>query len=371
MKIVFIGGRDIHKIGGIENYMYNLSSHLIKEGHTPIVFCESDRNEEEDFEGIKVIYIKGPKSALLCKPYVGLIATLKAIYLIKDISIIHYNAWPPSLWSFIPRLLGIPSLMQGHGFEWKRTKYSRFQQRIMKFMEKITAKTNQHLIMCSEEQTEYFKKYYHRNPTTIPTAINLPDSTSEISIEYLRRYGIIPKKYFLFLARLVKDKNPDSLIQAFSSIHNADFQLVIAGDNPADTNYTNYIKSLAKDNPKIIFTGAVYGKDKESLLKYAYTFCIPSTIEGLSISLLEAMSYKIPIMASDIEANKEVLDPDCAIWHIPEDLKTIKEAFVNCINSVGKFSNMTEQNYNKIKNRYTWEHVTRSYIKYINNIINN
>lgn len=371
MKIVFIGGRDIHKIGGIENYMYNLSSHLIKEGHTPIVFCESDQNGEEIFEGIKVIYIKGPKNGLLCKPYVGLIATIKAIYLIKDITLIHYNAWPPSLWSFIPRILGIPSLMQGHGFEWKRTKYTRFQQRIMKFMERITAKTNQHLIMCSQEQTEYFKKYYHRSPTTIPTAINLPNPSSDVSTEYLKRYGIIPKKYFLFLARLVKDKNPDYLIQAFSDIHQTDFQLVIAGDNPSDTNYINYLKNLAKDNPKIIFTGAVYGKDKEALLKYAYTFCIPSTIEGLSISLLEAMSYKIPIIASNIKANKEVLDPDCAIWLTPENLETTRKAFIECIHSIGNFSNMTERNYNKIKNSYTWEHVTRKYLTYIKSITNN
>mgnify|MGYP000074289323 len=138
MKIVFIGGRDIHLIGGIESYMYNLASTLVRFGHHPIVFCESNRNMIRFENGIKVVYQKGPRSNLICKPLLGLIATVRALVTERHISVIHYNAWPPSLACWIPRLFGVRSLMQGHGLEWQRTKYSGRQQKIMKLMECVT-----------------------------------------------------------------------------------------------------------------------------------------------------------------------------------------------------------------------------------------
>ena len=163
MKIVFIGGRSIHELGGIENYMYNLTQELSKLGHECVVWCESDHNEVEYINGVKVISHKGPRSNLICKPWCGLKATIKTLLYERHVSFIHYNAWPPSLWSWIPRVFGVPSLMEGHGLEWQRSKYSLKAQRIMKLMEAITAKTNQHLVMCSMGQVTYFKETYHKN----------------------------------------------------------------------------------------------------------------------------------------------------------------------------------------------------------------
>ena len=368
MRIVFIGGRDIRKIGGIENYMFNLSSYLIKAGHTPIVFCESDHNGKEIISGIEVYHVKGPKSPFICKPYVGLIATLKSVFFLKNIDVIHYNAWPPSLWSFIPRIFKIPSLMQGHGFEWKRSKYSRNQQKIMKFMERITAHLNRNLIMCSEEQTKYFAEHYKRKAVTIPTAINLPNKSFQ-SANLISHFNIKPHKYFLFLARLVQDKNPDYLIKAFRQINCNDFQLVIAGDNPSDPSYVTHLKDLANGMSNVIFTGAVYGKQKEELLRNAFYFCIPSTIEGLSIALLEAMSYKLPILASSIEANKEILNNDSAIWVIPEDVESLKNGLKDCLSSFENIPAMVERNFEAVKSNYTWEKITEKYLDYLRQIV--
>ena len=120
MKIVFIGGRNIHILGGIENYMLNLTRELTKLGHECIVWCESDHREVEMLDGVKVIYHSGPKSNLICKPWCGLKASLRTVFSEKHVDVIHYNAWPPSVWCWIPRICGIPSLMEGHGLEWQR-----------------------------------------------------------------------------------------------------------------------------------------------------------------------------------------------------------------------------------------------------------
>lgn len=369
MRIAFIGGRDVKDIGGIENYMYNLATQLVKKGHEPIVFCESDHNGEEWVNGFRVIYMKGPKSNLICKPWVGFKATLKTIFSIRHVDIIHYNGWPPSLASPLATLLGQNSLQQGHGFGWQRTKHSPKQQKIMKFMEKMASKFNRHLIMCSEEQTQYFKEHYHKNPVTIPTAINLPEENTCHSEEVLKKFGIIPKHYFLFMARLINDKNPDVLIKAFNKANIEGYQLVIAGNNQFAPNYVEYLHSLAKDNQNIIFTDVVFGEDKEVLYQNAFAFCIPSTIEGLSISLLEAMSYKIPVIASSIPANHEVLPEDMALWAKPEDVDELTIALRNGVRKKDWFINTTNHNFQTVKNNYTWDKISDKYISYLETIV--
>ncbi len=368
MKIVFIGGRDIHNLGGIENYMYNLATQIVRMGHEPIVFCESDCNREEVVNGFRVIYHKGFKSNLLCKPWCGLKATLRTVLRIKGVDAIHYNAWPPAMSSPIARLFGIPSLMQGHGHGWQRTKYSGFQQKLMKMMEYVAVKITPHLIMCSEAQTQYFKEHHGLYAVTIPTAINLPEVSAKNDSEILGRFGLEKGKYFLYLARLVQDKNPDYLIRAFNEAKCVGYKLVIAGNNPAAPDYVEMLHSLGKDNPNVVFTDAVFGKDKEQLLRNAFSFCIPSTIEGLSISLLEAMSYRLPVVASDIPANREVLDDDKAFWCKAEDVDTLRNALEQAVSAAGNMSEMTEYNFCKVRDSYTWEKVAEKYVEYLKTI---
>jgi glycosyltransferase involved in cell wall biosynthesis len=367
MKIVFIGGRDIHKLGGIENYMLNLTRELTKLGNECIVWCESDHHAVEDVNGVKVVYHPCPKSNLLCKPWGGLKATIATLLKERGVSVIHYNAWPPSLWNWIPRLVGIPALMEGHGLEWQRSKYSPRAQKVMKFMEKVTAKINNHLIMCSEAQVRYFKNEYGKDATCIPCAVNLP-SENPASSDVLARFGITSGKYFLFLARLVQDKNPDYLIQAFIRAKHDGYQLVIAGDNEAMPEYVEKLHSMARSCADIIFTGAVYGADKDILLRNAYCYCIPSTIEGLAIGLLEALSYKLPVIASDIEANQEVLSRDDALWCKAEDEDSLVEALENAILSPEILSGFTERNYSRLCRQYTWDKVADKYITYLHRI---
>lgn len=366
MKIVFIGGRDIHILGGIENYTLNLATELVKLGHTPVVYCESDQNGKEIVNGFEVRYVKGPKSNLVCKPYVSLRATLKTVLKEKDVDFIHYNAWPPSLWSWMPKLAGIPSLMEGHGLEWQRSKYSLRQQRILRLMEKLTAGTNKHLVMCSQDQVDYFKATYGKTATCIPGAVNLPSAEAGSGSDALKRFGLTANKYFLFMGRLVQDKNPDYLIRAFAKARLDGYKLVIAGDNAA---MPEYVQSLHKitDNPNVIFTGAVYGEDKAALLRNAFAFCLPSTIEGLSIVLMEAISYRLPVIASDIKANRELLG-DNALYVRPENEGDLVAALAKSLNN-SDFPRFVEANYKMLEADYTWPTIAKKYVDYLKSIL--
>jgi glycosyltransferase involved in cell wall biosynthesis len=170
------------------------------------------------------------------------------------------------------------------------------------------------------------------------------------------------------LGRLVKEKNPDILIDAYIRSNISEKKLVIAGSNEYLPEYVEALRELAGKNKKIIFTGAVYNNDKEILLKNCYVFCIPSSIEGLSITLLEAMSYKKAVLASDIKANREGLG-DSGIWVKAEDAGDLAEKLVYCINNSGEIKRQEDGNYKRIKEKFTWNIIAKKYIGYINDII--
>ncbi len=366
MKIAFIGGRDIHLLGGIENYMFNLATHLVAMGHEPIVYCESDRNDTEYVNGFKVVHHRSVGGRFLCKILLSLRSTIDALCHEKGVEYFHYNAWPPSLWSWIPRICGRKALLQGHGLEWKRTKYNPMQQRIMHFMEWLTAKMHRNIIVVSNEQRDYFAEHYNRRCTTIPTAINMPDPT-EADSDILLRYGLERNGYFLYLGRLVQDKNPDCLIRAYRQSGITDKKLVIAGSNDQLPYYVSWLHSLGKDCDRIIFTGAVYGKDKNTLLRNCFAFCIPSTIEGLAITLLEAMSYSRLCIASDIPANREGLG-DNGIWVKAEDECDLANALRHTTEHYTELAHIATDNYERVKENFTWDRISAQYADYLKSL---
>lgn len=365
MKIAFIGGRDIHKLGGIENYMYNLATELVKLGHEPVVYCESERNGIEIINGFKVIYQKNIGGRFFCKILLAFKATITSIINRDGFDVYHYNAWPPSLASWIPRLIGKKTILQGHGFEWKRTKYSPFQQHIMKLMEYITAHTNTNITMVSQEQTDYFLEHYKKKCVTIPTAIQLP--SGNIKSDILSKYSLSEQSYFLYLGRLVQDKNPDYLIKAYIKAKIQDIKLVIAGDNDMCPDYVNHLHELAKQNDNIIFTGAVYGNDKKKLLESCFAFCIPSTIEGLAITLLEAMSYHKIVIASNIAANKEGLG-DSGVWCKYEDVDDLSDKLQYVVYNIKKLKWQEQANFDRVKTYFQWPQIAAKYDVFLHSL---
>lgn len=366
MKIAFIGGRDIHTLGGIENYVYNLATELVRLGHEPIVYCESDRNTTEVVNGFKVIYHKSFGGRFLCKILLSFKSTLHSLIKEDGVELFHYNAWPPSLWSWIPRLCGRKALLEGHGLEWKRTKYTPVQQKIMHFMEWLTAKVHKNILVVSDEQRIYFAEHYSRACVTIPTAVNMPD-TEEADSDILSRYNIEKGRYFLYLGRLVQDKNPDYLIKAFCKSAADGYKLVIAGSNDQQPEYVAHLHSLADGCENIIFTGAVYGTDKTTLLRHCTAFCIPSTIEGLAITLFEAMSYGRLCIASDIPSNRQGLAEN-GIWITAEDVDSLAEKINFVTSNYASLKDIEEKNRKRVEENFTWDIVAKRYIEYIHTL---
>lgn len=365
MKIAFIGGRTFRTPDGIATFMCNLATELVKKGYEPIVYCESDHNGYEMANGFKVVHQKSLKSAALTKILLGLKSTIHAL-LVENVKVFHYNTWAPALIaSYIPPVFGKKVIMQNHGLEWKRTKYNEKQASRMKLMEKIAAKTHKHWTLVSQEQTDYFMSEYNRKGQTITCAVRIPGK-EELS-DILGRYGLKGNDYFLYMGRLVPDKNPLYLIEGYLKSGITDKKLVLCGNNPQVTEYEKNLYTLAKDHDNIIFTGAIYGADKDVIYRNCFAFCIPSTLEGLPMSLLEAMSYKKICLASDIPSCREALG-ESGVWVPYENAVAISEKLIEIRKNYMKLKWQEQANYNRVKTRFSWEEATSKYIELLNSL---
>jgi len=356
MKIVFIASRSIHDIGGIENYMKNLCPLLVESGHEVLLYSPSSKGYLQKYKGVEIVTVPSVNSKYFDKLILGAVSTLHALIFQSGVELFHYNANAAAVLSFLPRLLGYKVVYQGHGLEWKRNKWPAFYRLLIRALDYFVIKVNVNFTMVSEEQSAYIRSF-GKTSTTITPGINIPKDNQEYSGVF-DRFGIVSEKYVLFLGRLVQEKRPDVLIESFKKIDDKSLMLVIAGDNINDPAYVASLHNMAESDRRIIFTGAVYGTDKEALLSNCRLFCIPSELEGLPIALLEGMSYGKYCIASDIAANQEALG-DAGIYFHVNDVDDLSERIVAGLlddtGTVGARARM------RVEERFTWPQIARKF----------
>ena len=351
MKIAFIGGRTFHHPDGIATFMYNLATELVNMGHEPIVYQESDHNGEEYVNGFKVVHQKSTKSAIYNKIGLGVKSTFNVVFKQNDVQLIHYNCGGPALLSSIfARMFGLKVVLQLHGLEFKRTKYSPFWRWVSKTLFDFYCRIFRNITVCSNEQHEYIKNRCNKDSTIITGAVNV--SKIESHSDILERFNIKPNNYILYMGRLVQDKNPDYLIKGFIESNHGEKQLVICGSAAPGSSYGDNLHQLASDCDNIIFTESVFGNDKDAIFRNCWAYCLPSTIEGLPISLLEAMSYAKVCIASDIPANKEALG-DSGVWVRKENVDDITLRLNELYDNYDKYKWQQNANLERVLEKFT------------------
>lgn len=380
MKIAMIGGREFCSVGGIEYWMKHLSRHLASRGHQLTVYCESDRDAVRVEDGVQIVSVKAPKNRYLCKIFASWRSTRMAIR--SGVDLIHYNVWPSAVWGFLARRKGIITILMGHGFEWRRSKYNAFQRRILRILEALAARLAPHIVLCSQEQTDWYLRHYgcEGKAVTIPSAVDLPSDRPGAKTRSAAGKAPESPLTLLYMGRFSPEKNIETLLRAFAaacrdlSVHPRP-RLLLAGSLDADSAYGSRMLSLMKENEDVTFLGEVYGEEKERLLREASLFCLPSSVEGLSVALLEAASHRLPIIASDIPSNREVLS-EAACWVKPEDEASLEEAIRRCFAALtgpqipGEgLQALAEAAYERVAELYTWEHSAALYDSYIRKIV--
>ncbi len=321
MKIAVIGAKGLpSRISGLEVYVNNVCTGLAADFEIT-VFVRKRYCDEivKRYKGVRIVHIPSINTKHLDAVSYSFFATIAAIF--GGYDIFWYQALGPAVTAFLPKLFGKKILSTVHGLDWKREKFGKLASYVLKKGEKAIAKYADGIIVLNESDADYFLKTWKRKAYVIPNGVKAAHYAAAKSIT--GKYRIKKGEYFLFLSRLVPEKNVHCLIRAFQKLE-TDKKLMIAGKGVHTSLYENEVRKMARNSENIQFAGYVEGTLLEELYSNAYAYILPSTIEGQSIGLLEAMSYGLPCIVSDIPENTGVIG-DAGLSFASNDVEALKD----------------------------------------------
>lgn len=312
MKIIVTGTRGIPNImGGVETHCEELFPRLTQMGHETTIIRRSSyvKDELTNWKGVKLVNVESPKK----KSFEAIVHTFRAINQAKSLGaeILHIHAIGPAMLAPYAKLRGLKVVFTHHGPDYDRDKWGFAAKTMLKFGERMGCMFADKVIVISDVIRSLIARKYGciQNVHLIYNGVPQPNICDYP--EYFQELGIEKGKYILGMCRFVPEKNLHHLIEAFSKIQTDGIKLVLAGDTDFEDDYSRKLKLMARENG-VILTGFIKGQKLHSLLTNTRCFVLPSSHEGLPIALLEAMSYKRPVIVSDIPANLEIgLKEEC------------------------------------------------------------
>jgi len=303
MKIAFLAVKNIMRGGGIEKYTMELGSRLVQRGHEVTVYTMRHYGDvPERYLGMRIVSVPSFAMPCLQKLSCSAAAAIDSSWK-KKYDIVHFHSFAPGAFAWLPRLRGAKCVLQLHSLEWKRKRWGTFGSSVVKVLEKLALSQSHIYTAVSRTQCDFYRKNRDVEMEYIPTAAEVKPKTEAREIY---RLGLEPNKYVLFACRLVPEKGAHYLVSAFRRLK-TDMKLVIAGDAQGADEYRKKLFDLAEGDPRILFPGFVEGRLIEELFSHCYVYVQPSEVEGLSLSILEAMSYGKCCLVSDILENLEAI----------------------------------------------------------------
>jgi glycosyltransferase involved in cell wall biosynthesis len=303
MKIAMLGHKRVpSREGGVEIVVEELSVRMARIGHDVTIYnrCEGKKSAGTEYKSVHVVNIPTAKSSSLNAIIYAFLASLRIAF--SKCSIVHYHAEGPASTAWIPKLAGKKVVVTIHGLDWQRAKWGKFASRYLLFGEKTAVKVADRIIVLSKAAQDYFKNTYGIETAHIPNGVSQPISHEPEIIR--ERFGLRRGDYLLFLARIVPEKGLHYLIEAYQEL-TTDKKLVISGSSTSNNSYLHDLIKNSENDSRIIFTDHVEGQLLHELYTNAALYVLPSDVEGMPISLLEAQSYGIPCLVSDIPENIE------------------------------------------------------------------
>lgn len=348
--------------GGVEIVVGKLAEKMSEAGHDVTVYnrrgahvssgVKNDDRKKYDYGKIHVVTVPTSQKKSLNAIIYSFLATMKAISGKYDV--IHFHAEGPCSMIPLAKLFKKKTVATIHGLDWQRAKWGGFATKFLLFGEKMAAKYADEVIVLSRNVEEYFEKTYGRKTNYIPNGIDEPVYREPNIIRH--KWDIKGGDYFLFLARIVPEKGLHYLLNAYKKL-NTDKKLVIVGGSSHSEEYYNEMKELAKWDQRVIMTGFLQGEELEEWFSNAYAYVLPSDIEGMPISLLEAMSYGNLCIVSDIPENTEVTGA-AGMRFIKSDEASLRECLEQALAlAPEEYADRRKQSKESVLARFNWDDV--------------
>ena len=359
------GQKRLSREGGIEIVVKELCTRMAKNGYTVTCYNRSghhvsgaEYDKKTEYEGINQKCVPTIEKKGLAAVSSSFFAALYSAF--GKYNVVHIHAEGPAFFSWLPKLLGKRVIVTVHGLDWQREKWkSGFGSKFIKQGEKNAVKYADEIIVLSKGVHDYFRNQYGRETRFIPNGVNRPEiRKAELITD---KFGLTKDSYILFLGRLVPEKGIRYLIEAFKNVK-TEKKLVIAGGSSDTDSFMKELKELAKDDKRIIFTGFVQGQMLEELYSNAYIYTLPSDLEGMLLSLLEAMSYGNCCLVSDIQECTEVVE-DKALIFKKSNVQDLQNKLQEACDRTEKVMELKQQAADYICKKYNWDDVVEETLK--------
>lgn len=361
LHIAMLGHKRIpSREGGVEIVVGELAARMAAMGHDVTCFnrgghhvsgADFDEKYVNEYKGVKLKRVFTVDAKGLAAVTSSFFAAVKAAF--GKFDVVHFHAEGPCAMLWIPKLFGKRCIATVHGLDHQRAKWGKFASFYIFAGEKCAVKFADEIIVLSENIQKYFEDTYSRKTVFIPNGVS--KNALKPAEEITERFGLEKDGYILYLGRLVPEKGIHYLIEAFKEI-DTDKKLVIAGGSSDSTEYADELKKSACDN--IIFTDFVKGGLLEELYSNAYIYVLPSDLEGMPLSLLEAMSYGNCCVTSDIHECKSVIG-ECGVTFKKGDVGDLKENLQQLLNDSEAVEKYKSVSSDYVCNRFNWDEVTR------------
>lgn len=353
----FIPSRD----GGVEVVVSNLAPHLAKIGYDVTCYNRTNREFKQmrksnplprTYEGVHLVWTPTVNRRGLAAMSSSIIATVMASF--RRMDLIHFHTEGPCVLCWLPKLLGKKVVVTVHGLDHQRQKWGKFASAYIMLGEKMAARHAHSIIVLSKGVQEYFRERYGRETVMIPNGID--PAQKRPAAEITKRFGLHARDYILFLGRLVPEKGIHYLIEAYRKLP-TDKKLVIVGGTSDTDDYVKHLHELAGGNPSVIFTGFQQGLVLEELYSNAYLYVLPSDLEGMPLTLLEAMNYGCCCVTSDIGECADVLNGS-GITFPRGNTEALREALQDLCDHPEKAEALRIAAEKTVSSKYTWQEIT-------------
>ena len=367
LRIAVFGQKRLSREGGVEIVVKELCTRMARQGYQVTCYnrsghhvsgAEYDDIDNTNYEGIRQKSVPTIEKKGLAAVSASAFAALYSAFGKYDV--VHIHAEGPAFFSWLPKMLGKRVVVTIHGVDWQREKWqSGFGSKFIRQGEKNAVKYADEIIVLSKGVQDYFKETYDRETHFIPNGVNRPQIREANLIT--EKFGLKRDSYILFLGRLVPEKGIRYLVEAFKNVK-TDKKLVIAGGSSDTDSFMAELKELAKNDNRILFTGFVQGAMLDELYSNAYIYTLPSDLEGMPLSLLEAMSYGNCCLVSDIPECAEVVE-DKALIFKKADVQDLQEKLQDACDHPEKVEAHKKQAADFICKKYNWDEVTKETMK--------
>ncbi len=357
MRIAMLGLKGIPATyGGVERYTEEVAVRLADRGHEVLVYCRNHYTTrqiaQKDYRGVRLIRLPTLNLRVTDTLSHTLLATADVLRRRPDVAIYHSLGNAPL--ALPPRISGIPTALVLHGQEWREEKWAGLPRRLFQASERASFTCASRVCVIARWLQDDLRRRYSRETDFVSTGATLQEPRP---VPQLTAFGLDRHRYLLFVGRLVPEKEVHTLLEAYHGLK-TDMPLVIVGDVQRRDPYLDQLHALA--SPNVRFLGFRYGEELIDLYSNAYVYILPSTAEGIALTLLEAMSLGNCVVISDIPQNLEAAAPLGFPFRTGDatDLRRVLQHLVDQPHLVAERRALARQHISK---HYNWDAVADHY----------